>query len=467
MIHNNLKKIRKDWQDKKILILGFGKEGINSLKFLRKIFPDKILGVGDRDKDIKNQTTRDKKIKWHLGISYLESLKDYDIIIKSPGISNNLPEIKSAVKNKKITSQTEIFFNYYPGKIIAITGTKGKGTTSSLIYQVLKNGLTKKNKIYLGGNIGSPVLSFLFESKKSDIFIFEISSHQLINLKISPEIAVLLNIVPAHLDFFKNFKEYQKTKENITLRQTEKNILIYQKRQSKNLDNIAKKTKAQKISFSINTKKADCFVNNNYVFFKKEKIFNINENPLKGDFNILNIMPAIIIGKIFKISSNKIIKTIKKFKGLPYRLEFIGNYSGIEFYNDSLATVPEATISAIKSMNENLETIILGGSNSNLNYKDLAMEILKSNINNLICFPVTGEQIWKEVIKQNPNKNRRIIKYFPVDNMEKAINLAFKHTKKGKICLLSPASPSFSIFKNYKERGDLFNKYVKERKKKN
>lgn len=148
-------------------------------------------------------------------------------------------------------------------------------------------------------------------------------------------------------------------------------------------------------------------------------------------------------------------------------MEFIGNYSGIEFYNDSLATVPEATISAIKSMNENLETIILGGSNSNLNYKDLAMEILKSNINNLICFPVTGEQIWKEVIKQNPNKNRRIIKYFPVDNMEKAINLAFKHTKKGKICLLSPASPSFSIFKNYKERGDLFNKYVKERKKKN
>ena len=195
-------------KDKRILILGFGKEGKDTLRFLRKLFPEKIFGVGDSNKNIKSDT---KKVRWHLGKNYLKFLKNYNTIIKSPGIPIHLPEIKKAFKEGKITSQTEIFFDNCSGKIIGVTGTKGKGTTSLLIYKILKEGGIK---VHLVGNIGKPALSFLHQIKPDDFIIYELSSHQLYKIKKSPQIAVLLNIYPAHLDYFKNFKEYTKFLEN-------------------------------------------------------------------------------------------------------------------------------------------------------------------------------------------------------------------------------------------------------------
>jgi UDP-N-acetylmuramoylalanine--D-glutamate ligase len=430
----------KDLKKNKILILGLGVEGMDTLEFLRELFPKKSIGIGDRlkPKNLNLNTqkiiTKDKNLNLYLGEDYLKALKDYDIIIKSPGIQPKIlkPFLK---KSQAITSQTEIFFNNCPGKIVGITGTKGKSTTTSLIYTILKeNGI----KAYLGGNIGKPMLSLLSSAKPENVYVCELSSHQLLNLKKSPHIAVFLNIYQEHLDYYKDFKEYLSAKSNIACYQKKTDYLVFNSR-SKLINKIAKKSKAKKIPIStIKIKKFDTL--------------------LKGDFNVFNIKAAIAVAKLFDIQDKDILKSIKKFKPLKHRLEYIGTYKGIKFYNDALSTIPEATIAALDVLRNKVETIFLGGLDRGVDFKGLAKRILKSKIKTLILFPTTGSNIFKEIIALDSKKKYRAVM---VLNMKDGVELAFKNTTKGKICLLSTASPSFTLFKDYKEKGDLFKKYVK------
>ncbi len=474
----------KELKNKKILILGFGKEGRDTFKFLRKIFPTKTIGIADkltlkelnpqaqkiispffddrekmemrkeigkkkRVKKKKGERKRKKgdrktkkKIKLYLGKNYLKALKEYDVIIKSPGIPPKI--IQSFLKKgQKVTSQAEIFLKNCKGRIIGITGTKGKSTTTALIYKILKE---NKFKVHLVGNIGKPVLALLLSSRPKDIYVYELSSHQLFNLKQSPHIAVLLNIYPEHLDYYKNVKEYIKAKTNITRYQTKEDFLIFDPN-NKIVKEIAKKSKAKKIPINLESKKF------------KQIIKKIGKTSLIGKFNLKNIAAAIKVGEIFKVSEKNIITAIKKFKSLPHRLEYVGTYKGIKFYNDALSTIPEATIAALESLGKNVETIMLGGFERRLKFDKLADKISKSNIKNIILFPTTGERIWKEIRKKNPSKHYNV---FKVNNMKNAVKLAFEHTGRKKICLLSTASPSFSIFRDYKEKGNLFKKYIKK-----
>jgi len=419
-----------EFKNKKILILGFGREGRDTFRFLRKLFPKKIIGIADR---LKIKNLRFKRVKLHFGENYLRAIKNYDIIIKSPGVPFKILP-KSGLN--KITTQTEIFFENCPGKIIGITGTKGKSTTTSLIYQILKQGGIKS---HLVGNIGKPVLNLLFSARPNDVYVYELSSHQLYNLKKSPQIAVFLNIYPEHLDYYRGFKEYISAKANITRYQTKKDYLIFNSG-DKIVREIAKKSKAKKIP-----------IPTNYEFLTNIRI------PLV--VNLQNVMAAVAVGRIFGIPDKKIIQAIKKFKPLPHRLEYVGTFKGIKFYNDALSTIPKTTIAALDALGEKVETIFLGGFDRGLDFKNLAKRVLKSKIKNLILFPTTGEKIWREIVSLKKNNK---FKAFLVQNMRDGVKLAYQYTKKGKICLLSCASTSFSIFKDYKEKGNLFKKYVKK-----
>lgn len=434
----------EDLRDKKILILGLGKEGMDTLIFLKKIFPEKEIGIADQDPNCQAKISHlhFKKIHFHLGKNYLTFLKDYDLIIKSPGVPIHLPEVEECFLKKKITSQTEIFFENCPGKIIGITGTKGKSTTTYLIYKILKEGGLRAHLI---GNIGKPVLNLLFSVQKDDIFVYELSSHQLYNLKRSPHVAVFLNIFPEHLDYYLSFEEYLMAKSNIFLWQKENDYLVYNE-EDENIKKIVKRAKSKKIG-----------VKKPYDKILEE--VGIKKFPFVGKFYYLNVAVSIEVGKIFGIEKKKIKKAIETFKPLPHRLEYVGCFRGIHFYNDSLSTIPETTIAALEALGKRVETLILGGFDRGLSFEKLAKEILNRKIKNLILFPVSGDRIWREIL--NHSGEKKLPKTFMVQNMSDAVDIAFKLTSKGKICLLSPASPSFGLFKNYKERGDLFKKYVK------
>jgi UDP-N-acetylmuramoylalanine--D-glutamate ligase len=414
----------EELKDKKILILGFGREGKDTLLFLKKLFPKKKIGVADQkfDKD------------------YLEKLKDYDVIIKSPGIPF---KILPKSNLKKITTQTEIFFNNCPGEIVGITGTKGKSTTTSLIYDILKQGGIKA---HLVGNIGKPVLNLLFSATPKDVYVYELSSFQLTNLKRSPHIAVLLNIYQEHLDYYRNFEEYIEAKTNIARWQTKNDYLIYNAG-DKIISEIVKKSKTEARNSGTKVKKRT-------EFSSPAKII-----PIKGEYYELDREAARKAGELFKIPKEKIEKAIKNFKPLPHRLELVNTFKGITFYDDAIATIPEATIAAIKQLGDNVQTIMLGGYDRGIDFKDLAKAVLKSKIKNAILFPTTGEKIWQEILRQARDKKR--LRHFFVDNMRDAVKLAYDNTNKGKICLLSCASSSFSIFRDYKEKGNLFKKYVR------
>jgi UDP-N-acetylmuramoylalanine--D-glutamate ligase len=399
-------------KDKKILILGFGREGQDTFKFLRKLFPQKTLGVADQ-KELAVDERQFPNAKFHFGKDYLTAMGDYDVVVKTPGIPFKLLP-KSSLS--KITTQTEIFLDNCPGTIIGVTGTKGKSTTSFFIYQTLKKA---KFDVSLVGNIGEPVFAFLGKAKPSSVFVYEMSAHQLHNLKKSPHIAVLLNIYPEHLDYYKSFQDYARAKANITKYQDKNDYLIYNG-QDKEVQKIAKTSEAQKI-------------------------------PISGKYYELDKAAAAAVAKILKVP------VLEKFEFLPHRLQFVGKFRSIEFYNDSLSTIPETTVEAMDYLGERVQTLILGGFDRGLSFKKLAERVKKSQVETLILFPTTGQRIWQKVSQTHPQG----IKHFFAKDMKTAVKLAYQYTQKDKICLFSPASPSFGLFKDYAERGDLFKKFVK------
>lgn len=464
-MRNKLAFLRK----KKILILGFAREGQSTYKFLRKHFPDNKLAIADRkelkewDKNMLRTVKEDKNINFHFGVRYLGSVSDYDLVIKTPGIPFRLYEIKDALeKGVEFSSQTKLFFKLCPGKIIGITGTKGKSTAASLTNHILSSSGIKS---VILGNIGKPPLDYLDDGDKDTFFVFELSSHQLFDIDESPHIAILLNIFQEHGDYYDSFSQYLKAKANITKYQKSKDFLIYNK-DFKQFEKIVKESRAQKIAFAIDRKSGVlCYRDKSNLVLesggKKIALSNTGDVVLKGNHNLLNVMAAILASLKAGASIKNVQDGIKTFIPLKNRLEVVGEYKGITFVNDSLATIPEATIEAIDTFSRNVSTLICGGFDRGQDFKSLAEKIVSDDIENLILFPTTGKRIWQEV-KKIKNKRDRSVKHFFVDNMKEAVRICFEKTPDGKVCLLSTASPSFSLFKDYEEEAALFRKFVKE-----
>ena len=434
------------YDNKKILILGLGREGLISLKFFLENCPGSEIGVADRsdasqlNPEIKELVAQNPDIKVFEGKDYLSGLNDYDIIVKTPGIPIHIAEIEQAFRKGKITSQTEIFMRQCPGTIIGVTGTKGKSTTSSIIYEILK---AAGKRASLVGNIGTPMLSFLKGSDKNDFFVCELSAHQLYGLKNSPHISVLLNLYQEHLDYYNDFNEYICAKANIAIHQTKEDYLIYNSANPE-VNAIARASLAKKIAF------------NEYDWKFGGK------TALIGDFNLENAKIGAIIGRIYGIGDDIIEQAISNFKPLDNRLEFVGNFNGVDCYNDSLSTIQESAVAAIRGLGDRVQTLIAGGFDRHQPFDKLAQTIMESNIETLLLFPKTGRRIWDEIEKRasavgNGERLKAIKPYF-VQTMEEAVKLALTNTGRGQICLLSAASASFGNFRDYAERGDCFKK---------
>ncbi len=450
-------------EKKKVLILGMGREGISTYRFLRDRFPGKKLGVADKtetnrlDTDTRRIINDDSNINFYCGNKYLESIKHFDIIFKSPGISPYLDGIKDAGKTGKIiSSNTELFFENCAGKIIGVTGTKGKSTTSSLIKDVLKTG---GFDVRLVGNFGTPALTGLKGSTLDTLFVIELSSYQLMNLKRSPHISVILNIAKEHLDYHQTFEAYIEAKQNITKHQNENDYLIFDVSDTR-VSKISEESVAKKVTFGIrNCGNYDCFIDGNQVVSRftgeVKNIIKEESVPLKGRFNLVNIMPSILIGQLYSIKTTLISKAIKEFVSLEHRLEYVKTVNGNAFYNDSLATVPEAAIAAINSFPDKDIILIAGGFNRGQCFVELAKKILDSRIKALVLFPCTGEIIWKEIsllVKEKDDLPEHVF----VTTMDEAVNKSVSSAVSGDIILLSPASVSFGQFKDYADRGDQF-----------
>ena len=430
--------IKQVFEGKKIMILGLGREGFSTYKLIRKYFPDIKLALSDKKelKDIDPQfyklIKKDKNADYACGEKYLDHLNNFELIIKTPGIPNKLNEIVEARKNGvDFASQTKIFLDIYRDKIIGVTGTKGKSTTASLINHILN--ASKFNSL-LVGNIGKPVFDYLDMADKSRFFVVEMSSHQLADLELSPHVAVFLNIYPEHLDYYKDFRDYLKAKANITKFQTESDLFFYSGRFSE-IRRVAKTTKAKTFDFS------------------KVSLPAI-ETSLLGKHNLENIKASILVAMKLGVGEKDIVKAIKSFKPLEDRLETVGEYNGITFVNDGLATIPEATISAIDSFNDKLITLILGGFDRGIDFEYLGRQLKsRKNVTNIILTGQVAEKMSKSLKK---NKFKNSIYNLGIKSMHDVVKKCVQITQSGGIVLLSPAATSFDMYKNYKDRSDRF-----------
>lgn len=433
----------------KIAIAGFGVEGEAVYRYLERhgyinivIFDEKKKG-----ENIKNKFNFD----------------DFDIIFRSPGIHIDNPELKKARnKGKIITSATKLFFEMCPCRIIGITGTKGKGTTSTLIYKILKEA---SKDVYLGGNIGRCPLDFLDSLKNDSIVVLELSSFQLHDLEKSPEIAIVLKTTSEHLDYHKDREEYLNAKESIVKYQSSSDIVIVNKDYEYSKRFLAH---TQAVKLLVSRERAvenGAFVKDDNIYSAKDgksvEFCNTDEVGLTGPHNIENILPALAAAEYMLISAGITRSVIRDFKGLPHRLEFIKEIDGVKYYNDSFSTTPETCIAAIQSFKQPL-VLIAGGSEKYADYSELGKAVIKQkNLKTILLMGETAENIEKSIndaAKKMPGGIKQ--KIIHAKNYMEAFEKASTSAEKNGIVLFSPASASFDMFRNYKHRGDTFRKWV-------
>ena len=433
---------RKILPNHSIALLWFWKEWLSSYRYLKSKWITNITILDNRifaDFSIHEQEILlwEKHILWS---EYVNELNKYDIIIKSPWISPYWEKIKSA--RSKITSQAEIFFHEYAWKIIAVTGTKWKSTTTSLIYSILK---TAWFSVGLVGNIWNPVLDALNE--KYDFVVFEMSSYMLDGIDINPFISVIVNIYPEHLDYHEWFENYKNAKLAVIGKTSH---IIYPLELSYFLQNIRNNLT------SVGTD-GDIFSSDGFIIYKwGEKIVDESKISLLWKHNIQNISLAIGVGKVLWIKKKDIENAVYEFGGLHHRLEKVGEKNGITFYDDAISTTPESTIAAILAI-KNTNTIFLWWTDRWYSFEKLTHVIDLSEIENVVLFPDTGKKIW-EFLKNSKRKYRIL----NTQSMQEAIEFAFQYTKIWKVCLLSCASPSYVLWKNFEEKWNAFQECIEK-----
>ena len=404
----------------KIAILGYGREGQSTHKLIKELLPEKEVLIADDNSEFASCGLQD------------EMLKDCTLYIKTPGIS--MKKLQALDRNK-ITSQTDIFLQLYSAQTIGITGTKGKSTTSNLVYKILAD---QGFDVLLAGNIGVPLLDIISNIKENTIIVAELSAHQLQFIHTSPKVSILLNLFEEHLDHFDSYGQYKESKYNIATKQTKQGVFIFNK-DSKEIKALLEKTPLQ---------------SRQKPFSKEEAT--IEANYLKGEHNQMNILSAILASQEFGAKKEEAETTAKNFQPLAHRLEYVGEKNGVTYYNDSISTIPQATIEALKALKK-VQTLILGGMDRGIDYSPIVEQIGEFEVKNIAFVGQAGKRIYKEMKEKANNYNCLLS-----DDYKEIVSWCKANTQKEKICLLSPAASSYDMFTNFEHRGEVFKQLISE-----
>lgn len=421
--------------DRHILIAGYGREGKSTHALLQKLVPDAPFDIACNDDEIFNLLDK-----------ATSSNKPYDLIIKSPGISTM--KFEGRCNLNTITSQTDLFLQVYHDMTIAVTGTKGKSTTTTLIHHILSHTLGSQRHIVLAGNMGIPLFDILDQLDELSLIVAEFSCHQLENIHRAPHIGVILNLYQEHLDHYHDYHDYQMAKMQMMLRQESEDHCFYCTDSQDLVDRVAEvkthvSTHLHPYSYSSNLQQLP--------------------SPLKGKHNLSNIAVAQQVTSLLGITADQFSNALNTFHGLPHRLELVGTFNGITFYNDSISTIPEATLAAVEAL-ERVDTLILGGFDRGIDYTALAdylsdPEHYGKQVSNLVFVGQAGARMLQEWTDRpdEPIQGRLTL----VENDYDAIvRWCYQHTQRGRICLLSPAAASYDAFRNFEHRGDTFKSLI-------
>ena len=454
-----LEEFKQSVRNKNITVIGIGISNLPLIKYLVELGAD-VTACDKRTAEDLGETygeLLDLGVKMNLGENYLDNLSG-DIIFKTPGMRYDVPELlKAKSEGWVVTSEMEVFFDVCPSHIIAVTGSDGKTTTTTLIHKMMsKAGYTT----WLGGNIGNPLLTDTEKMKEDDWVILELSSFQLHTMRKSPEIAVITNISPNHLDVHKDYQEYIDAKKNIMLYQKEGNILIA------NADNdvtagIGREAKGAVKYFS-REGIADVYLDGDVIKRGNVSVLDIKDIKIPGMHNVENYMAAIAAVNGL-VGDEVILDVAKSFGGVEHRIELVREVDGVRYYNSSIDSSPNRTTNTLRVFPQRV-ILIAGGKDKGIPYDDLGPS-LASYVKTLVLIGATADKIQEslenEISRTGKGKNIEVIR---VNTYEDAVNAARSRAKKDDIVILSPASTSFDMFRNFEERGNLFKRLVNELK---
>ncbi len=450
----------KEIKDKKIAVVGIGVSNVPLIKYFAKK-GIKVTAFDKRDRNYIGKSYDEilqLGIDIKLGENYLEGIENFDIIFKTPGMRYDIPEfLKAMEKGAVITSEMELFFELCPCKIIGVTGSDGKTTTTTLISEFLNE---EGYKVYKGGNIGIPLLSKVEEMQKEDFAVVELSSFQLHTMKRSPDIAIVTNVAPNHLDWHIDMNEYIDSKKNIFRYQKENGILIVNRDNdiSYNMKNETN-SEIRVFSFSNKLENGIYFDGQNIIYSKngsEEKILDCDDIILPGNHNIQNYMTAILAVSDF-VKKDTIRKVAKTFKGVEHRIEFVRELDGVKYYNSSIDSSPTRTIACLKSFKQKV-IVISGGYDKKIPFEPLAPVYMEKAKALFLCGATTSLILNALISYEGYDKLK--LPVFICNDFEKTIKNAKDYAKPGDIVVLSPACASFDMFKNFEQRGNKFKEIV-------
>lgn len=445
-MNSKLDEFNKRLLNGKVAIIGLGVSNLPLLDYLYNLGCKDVVLFNDKE---INVDVSKYGYQVYEGDGYLDHLVGFDIIFRAPGC---LPSQEELVREKErgayITTEVEEVLKLSPAKTIGVTGSDGKTTTTTLIDLVLRsNGY----KTYLGGNIGVPLFTKIGEMTKDDVVVLELSSFQLMDMDVSPDIAVITNISPNHLDKHKDYQEYIDAKKCI-FKNNDNGILVL------NHDNeiTSKFTSSREIRYFSRYEETNAFyVMNGMICYKGKEVFDTKKLHIRGVHNHENIC-ACMSAVIDMVDMEKSFQAISEFKGVEHRLEFVREVDGVKWYNDSVSSSPTRTIAGLNSYNERI-VLIAGGYDKNLDYTPLARPIL-DKVSKLILFGATKNKIYQAVMKEKSSED---IEIYVEDGLDEVIARAREVAVPGEVVLFSPASASFDMFKNFADRGDKFKEKVR------